>query len=359
MKHKKIMALALMAGMVGVLSGCGLKSPNASQAAETEAAGTTAAAAAETAAPAEDAVTLVYAEVNSLDSLDGKIATFFKDKVAEKSGGSVIIDIQASGVLGAEADVLDGMTNNSGTVDLCRISCFALNSYGAKLSSLLSVPFTFEDRDHFWAFTETDLAQQVLAEPQELGLGIHGLYFQEEGFRDFFMIDEVNGIEDLSGRKIRVSSDPILTGVVESLGASPTVISFNELYTSLQSGVVDGGDQPVPLYESNAFNEVAPYVILDHHTLSASEVVVSDATWNELSAEQQQAIMEAGQETSAYAKEISAQEDEESIARLKEKGVVFTEVTDYTPWKEACADVIAEYTAGLEDEYAQITAMAQ
>ena len=175
---KKLTGIAAASMLaVGLLAGCGGSSSGTETqaAAETEAAGTTAAAAAETAAPAEDAITLVYAEVNSLDSLDGKIATFFKDKVAEKSGGSVIIDIQASGVLGAEADVLDGMTNNSGTVDLCRISCFALNSYGAKLSSLLSVPFTFEDRDHFWAFTETALAQQVLAEPQELGLGTHGL----------------------------------------------------------------------------------------------------------------------------------------------------------------------------------------
>ena len=74
----------------------------------------------------------------------------------------------------------------------------------------------------------------------------------EEGFRHFFFNAEIKGIEDLKGKKIRVSSDPILTGVVDQLGASPTVISFNELYSSLQSGVVDGADQPTALYESNA-----------------------------------------------------------------------------------------------------------
>ena len=73
---------------------------------------------------------------------------------------------------------------------------------------------------------KTDLAQQILDEPKDLGLGIRGLYFQEEGFRNFFMVKEVNGIEDLKGKKIRVSNDPILTGVVEQLGANPTVISL-------------------------------------------------------------------------------------------------------------------------------------
>lgn len=354
--YRALTAFLAVATLTGVLTGCGLKAP--ASAAESTSEAPVSASDAGTVTPAQDVVTLVFAEVNPLDSLDGKIAAFFKQKVEEKTNGSVIIDIQASGVLGAEADVLDGMTNNNGTVDLCRISCFALNSYGGKLSSLLSVPYTFESRDHFWKFTETELAQKILDEPQELGLGIHGLYYQEEGFRDFFMVEPVSGIEDLAGKKIRVSSDPILTGVVESLGASPTVISFTELYTSLQSGVVDGGDQPVTLYESNAFNEVAPNFLMDHHTLSASEVVVSDESWNALTAEQQDAIMEAGQEASQYARELSEQEEEESIARLKEKGVVFTEVTDYAPWQEACADVIAQFTEGMEEEYAQITALA-
>lgn len=360
MKHRNWITALLAVSMMGTLAGCGLKAPETQ---ESSAEQTTAAqSAAETttqAAGNADAVTLVYAEVNSIDSLDGKIATFFKDKVAEKSNGTVNIDIQASGVLGSEADVLDGMTNDSGVVDLCRISCFALNSYGGKLSSLLSVPFTFENRDQFWKFTETDLAQQILDEPKDLGLGIRVLYFQEEGFRNFFMVKEVNGIEDLKGKKIRVSNDPILTGVVEQLGANPTVISFNELYTSLQSGVVDGGDQPITSYESNAFNETAPYVILDHHTMSASEVLVSEDAWNKLSEEQQKAVEEAGKETSAYAKEVSEKEESESIERLKGKGVKFTEVTDFAPWKEACAGIISEYTKGMEDQYKQITDLAE
>ena len=112
-------------------------------------------------------------------------------------------------------------------------------------------------------------------EPSQLGLGVKGLFFVEEGFRNFFTKEEVTDISGMNGLKIRVSTDPILTGVVEQLGASPTVISFTELYSSLQTGVVDGADQPTALYESNAFNEVAPYLIEDEHTMSASEVIIT------------------------------------------------------------------------------------
>lgn len=304
-------------------------------------------------------VVLTYAEVNSIDSLDGKVGTFFKDKVAELTGGSVVIDIQASGVLGTEADILDGMTTNSGTVDLCRISIFDLNNYGCSLSSLTGVPFTFEDRDHYWVFTEGDLAQQMLAEPSEKGLGIKGLYFMEEGFRNYFFVNEVKDLADLTGRKIRVSSDPILTGTTELLGASATVIPFNELYSSLQSGVVDGGDQPTALYESNAFNEVAPWLMKDQHTLSASEVVMSEDSMSKLTDEQMSALMEAGKAASEYCKEISAQEESESEERLKGKGVTIIEVPDKAPWRAACESIISEYTSGLESEYQQILDFAK
>lgn len=340
-------ALLLSAAMMAsTLSACG---GNGNAGGDTGAAG-----AAGGPAASGDAVVLTYAEVNSMESLDGKVAAFFKDKVAELTGGSVVIDIQASGVLGTEADILDGMTTNSGTVDLCRISIFDLNNYGCPLSSLAGVPFTFEDRDHYWTFTETDLAQQMLDEPSGKGLGIQGLYFMEEGFRNYFFVNEVKSLADLSGRKIRVSSDPILTGMTNELGASATVVPFNELYSSLQSGVVDGGDQPTALYESNAFNEVAPYLMKDQHTLSASEVVMSEQSMSKLTEEQMSALLEAGEATSQYCREISAQEEADSEQRLADKGVTIIEVEDKAPWRAACESIISEYTSGLEAEYQQI-----
>ena len=138
----------------------------------------------------------------------GQTASYFKEQVESLSGGSILIDLQASGVLGSENDVLDNILAGGDTIDLSRISAFALTSYGCKKSMLLSLPYTFVTREHWWNFANSDLAPDFLNEPQELGLPVRGIFYGEEGFRHFFTVKPVSGIEDLAGMKLRVSNDP-------------------------------------------------------------------------------------------------------------------------------------------------------
>ncbi len=293
-------------------------------------------------------VTLTYAEVNPLDTIVGQTGAKFKEEVEKLSNGSVIIDIQASGVLGAENDVLDTMLGGGGTIDISRISAFALTSYGGEKSKLLSIPYTFENRAHFWNFAESELAPEFLLEPYENGTGIRGLFYGEEGFRHFFTVDPVNDLTDLKGLKLRVSNDPVMQGLVTSLGADPTVVSFSELYTAIQTGVVHGAEQPIANYKSNAFPEVAPNIILDGHTLGAIQVVITDEAWAKLSEEQQDAIMEAGKIASAYNKEISQNAEDEVLEELKASGVNVIDVADKTPWQEAVKEIVDK---AVDDEY--------
>ena len=339
---KKTLAL-----MMAALMACGLAACGGGSAAQN---GTTTGNTAATQTNA-DAVVLTYAEVNPIDSTDGGWAKYFKEQVETLTEGSVVIDIQASGVLGAESDVLDGMISGGGTVDLARVSCYAMNTYSCNKSALLGLPFIFESREHFWNFVNSDLGDELKAEPSESGIGVTALYYLEDGFRSFFFKDPVNDISEMKSKKIRVSTDQIMTGMVKGLGAAPTVVSFNELYTSLQSGVVDGAEQPLPPYESNAFNEVAPYVILDEHTLATSYVVISDMSKSKLTDDQLQAIQEAGKATEEYCRQEAAKYDEECRARLEEKGVTFVEVADKTPWREACSSVTEQFLPGVEDVY--------
>ena len=308
---------------------------------------------------ADDQITLVYSDANSIDSADGMYATYFKEKVEEMTGGSVTIDIQPSGVLGNESEVLDGMISMSGTVDMERVSCYALSNYGCKKSALLGLPFLFESREHFWNFANSDLGAELLAEPSESGLGVQALFYLEDGFRSFFFSDEVSGIDDLKNKKLRVSQDQIMTGLVEGLGASPTVVSFNELYTSLQSGVVDGAEQPIPQYESNAFNEVSPYMLLDEHTMATSYVIITDDAMMKLSEEQQAAVKEAGKLTEEYCAGVITELVNNSMDSLTEKGVTFIPVEDKAPYREACTDVISKFTNGVEDVYQGILDLAK
>ena len=224
-------------------------------------------------ANAADQVTLVMAEVNPLDTIVGQTDSFFAEKVEELTGGSVKIDLQAAGVLGSENDVLDAIANGDDSIDISRISAFALTTYGCQKASLLSIPYTWTGRDHFWAFADSELAAEFLNEPQEIGLPLRGIFYGEEGFRHFFTREPVAGIKDLAGLKLRVSNDPVMVGMVNGLGASATPIAFGELYSALQTGVVDGAEQPIANYKANAFPEVANNLILDGHTLGAIQVL--------------------------------------------------------------------------------------
>lgn len=309
------------------------------------------------AALAEDPITLTYAEVNPLDTIVGQTGTAFKNKVEELSGGSIIIDIQASGVLGSEAQVLDGILGGGDTVDISRISAFALTSYGCNKAKLLSIPYTFVSRDHFWNFANSDLAKEFLQEPQEMGLPLRGICYGEEGFRHFFFKNEVKSIDDLKGMKIRVSDDPVMTGMVKNLGANPTVVSFTELYSALQTGVVDAAEQPIANYKSNAFPEVAPYLMLDGHTLGAIQLVITDNAWNKLTEEQQGWIMEAGKYTQEFNANLSATQEAKVLEELKAEGVHVIEVEDKAPWIAACQETIKANTADQAELYQQLLDM--
>ncbi|ABR49907.1 TRAP dicarboxylate transporter- DctP subunit [Alkaliphilus metalliredigens QYMF] len=302
-------------------------------------------------------ITLVYAEVNPLDTIVGQTGNVFKEKVEELSGGKIKIDIQASGVLGSENDVLDTMLGGGGTIDISRISAFALTSYGGEKSKLLSVPFTFVNREHFWNFATSDLAPEFLLEPHENGTGVRGLFYGEEGFRHFFTVDPVNSMEDLKGMKLRVSNDPVMNGMVRGIGADPTVVSFGELYSALQTGVVDGAEQPIANYKSNAFHEVAPNMILNGHTLGAIQVVMTDEAWDKLTTEQQDILMEAGRYASEFNREISEEAENKVLAELKAEGINIVEVSDITPWQEAVKDVVASETANNAELYQKIVDM--
>ncbi len=380
---RRLLSVVLAATMVAsLLAGCGLQSAAPAPAAEAPAAAEPAAeekaeepAAEEKAEePAEEAkeepaeetseaaaandpkVTFVMAEVNPLDTIVGMTDTKFKEEVEKLSGGSIEIDLQAGGVLGSENDILDGMLADNGICDISRISAFSLTSYGGTKSLLLSLPYTFVSRDHFWNFAQSDLAKDFLEEPQKNGAGVRGLFYGEEGFRHFFTVNEIKGIEDLAGMKIRVSNDPVMNGLVEGLGASPTVVAFGELYSALQTGVVDAAEQPIANYKSNAFPEVANNIILDGHTLGAIEVIITDSAWDKMTPAQQEAMMEAGKLAGEYCKEISADKEAEVLQQLKDEGCNVIEVTDIKPWQDAVAKVIDEQvnTDELKDLYQKI-----
>ena len=355
--RRSFLAAAGVSAAALALTACGGSSNSTTSTAASSAAASSTAAGDAAAAASDPKVTLVYAEVNPLDTIVGQTATHFKEKVEELTGGSVVIDVQASGVLGSENDVLDAILGGSTSIDMSRISAFALTSYGCNKSKLLSIPFTFENRAHFWNFANSELAPEFLNEPQELGLPVRGIFYGEEGFRHFFTVKPVAGIEDFKGLKLRVSNDPVMNGMVEGLGANPTVVSFGELYSALQTGVVDGAEQPIANYKSNAFPEVANNLILDGHTLGAVQAVITDNAWGKLTANQQAAVMAAAADTQKFNADLSETAENKVLEELRSSGCNVVDVDDKTPWQEACAKVIKDNTSDQAELYQKLLDM--
>ena len=354
--RRSFLAAAGVSAAALALTACGGSSN--STAASTSTAASASAAAGDAAAAASDPkVTLVYAEVNPLDTIVGQTGSHFKEKVEELSGGSVVVDVQASGVLGSENDVLDAILGGSTSIDISRISAFALTSYGCNKSKLLSIPFTFENRAHFWNFANSELAPEFLNEPQELGLPVRGIFYGEEGFRHFFTVKPVSGIADFKGLKLRVSNDPVMNGMVEGLGANPTVVSFGAPHSALQTCYVEGAEQPIANYKPYAFPVGATYLILDGHTLGAVQAVITDNAWNKLTENQQAAVMEAAADTQAFNADLSETAENKVLDELKSSGCNVVDVPDKTPWQEACAKVISENTSDQAELYQKLLDM--
>ena len=305
-------------------------------------------------------VTLVMAEMNPEDTVVGRMDKAFKEKVEELSGGSIKIDIQYSGILGDEKQIMKIIMEENSSIQLVRGPA-NLSSYskGKKVkSAILSVPYTFKDDLHFWKFANSAVANEILDEPYKLGLGVKGLFYGQEGLRHYFSTQKIESVEDLKGKKMRVSGK-VLTALAKDFGSEPIEVKFTDLYAAFQTGKVEVAEQPITNYLSNSFNQVAPYLILDGHMLGAVSVMINSKCWDSLSKNQQKILVEAGRFASDHCRKIMDETISEAVKKLREEGVVITEVSDAKPWQKACSNLQAEAYELDGDLYQKILDMAE
>ena len=283
------------------------------------------------------------AEANPEGTISAEMDKAFKEKVEELSGGKIKIDLHFSSNLGDEQTIMEYLRKPGSSIQLERISAFNVAAYGCPKSSLISIPYTFTNREHFWKFAESKEAQEILSEAYEKKIGIKGLFFGEEGFRHFFSTKPLSETKDFKGIKLRTTADPIMQGIALGLGAEPVSVGFADLYSALQTGIADAAEQPLANYLANHFNKIAPYMVLDSHTLGVTEVIISSETWDSLSEHQQKILIEAGKYAGEVCKKIS--QDAEIVAKkqLIQEGTIFTEITNPAPWKKSCEKIISEF----------------
>lgn len=297
-------------------------------------------------------ITFKYAELNSDDNINTRAGYKFAEYVSELSGGRIEIDVNSASTLGDEKACLNALQMGGGTVDFYRGNTNGLADYGFQKLNLFGLPYIFTSRDGMWKVLEAEnLGQAFLNEGVEIGAGMVGIAYTDEGARNLFTSAEISSLADIKGKKIRVPETTLMMDTMSALGAEPTPISYSELYSSLQTGVVDGAENGYPGYDSNKFYEVAPYYLLDAHTFSPGIILMAEAQWNKLSAEDQEILLEAGKKASEWNKTAIEEEEKALRTALEGKGVTIIEcpAEDKAAAQEACQSVWADYSKGIED----------
>lgn len=303
-----------------------------------------------------ESVRLRYAELDVAENLLTVDAHYFADRVAELSGGRIVIDIYDNAQLGAEKEAVQA--TQMGTIDICRATCPLLADFNMPMLNVLGLPYIFVGRDHCWRVLDSEIGDRLRAYPQAQNTGLVGLWFAEEGTRSLITVKgPVTRIDDIQGRKIRANNANLMIDTVGAMGASAVPMAYTEVYTSLMSGIIEGLENIAAGYNVSSYYEVAPYYALTRHITSCILVVMNEASWNRLSPEDQQILRQASADTEQFARQKAQEFEDRAMQELTDKGVKINEVEDIDAWIEAVKPVQLKYGAGYEDLIAQIDQM--
>lgn len=242
---------------------------------------------------------------------------YFADKADSLSGGKIKIRIYPASQLGSERELLELL--QIGSLDITKSSAAVVESFAPDLR-IFGVPYLFKNEQHMRSVLEGEIGEQLLVSGTDFYL--HGLCYYDAGSRNFYTLEKkVERPEDLNGLKIRVQPSNTALLMVKSFDAAATPISFGELYTALQQGVVDGAENNLPSFYLTRHFEVCKYYIVDEHTAVPDMMLMSEKTWNKLDDDQKKWIKEAAQ--LSYKKQIELWEKakNEALIAIKNAGV--------------------------------------
>jgi tripartite ATP-independent transporter DctP family solute receptor len=302
-------------------------------------------------AGAADRIVLKWGEQNAPSDIMAEGAMEFARIVKERSRDRIEIAVYPSSQLGDEKTQIQSV--QTGALDFFRANANITAEFGADKSNVLALPYIFRNRSHLWNVLNGPVGKEILENFK--GTRMLGIAYFDEGPRHFLMRGkQVKSVADLKGLKIRVSQTAIMMDTVRALGASPAPTSYAELYSALQSGVVDGAENPITAYLNNRFYEVARYYTLDGHVFSPSIIVMSEATATKLPAGDLKLLVEAAVEAGQSVRRIIENREADAAAQLKAKGAVITEVVDSKPWQDAVKPVVDKYGARYKKLIEQI-----
>ncbi|MCF6123276.1 TRAP transporter substrate-binding protein [Mesorhizobium sp. M7A.F.Ca.CA.001.07.2.1] len=263
---------------------------------------------------------------------------YFGELVKERTAGRYAVELYHSAQLGEEKDTIEQV--RTGVIDLNRISMAPFNGLIPE-TTVPSLPYIFRSEDHMHKVMDGAVGDQIAAAFEQVGLVL--LAFYDSGARSFYNSKKpINSLADLSGMKFRVIQSDIFVDMVAALGANATPMPYGEVYSAIETGVIDGAENNFPSYDTAKHAEVAKFYSLDEHTMVPEAFVMAKSSWDKLTPEDQAIFKAAAKESVARQRELWTAKVKESRAKVEAAGSQIT-TPDKQPFIDAMGPVYEKH----------------
>jgi tripartite ATP-independent transporter DctP family solute receptor len=263
---------------------------------------------------------------------------YMGELLKERSNGNITVEVYHSAQLGEEKDTIE--QTRAGVIDLNRVSMGPFNGLVPE-TRVVSLPYIFRSTDHMHKVMDGEIGEEILAgfEPH----GLIGLAYYDGGARSFYNSQKpINSVDDLKGMKFRVMQSDIFVDMVTALGANAVPLPYGEVYSSIETGVIDGAENNFPSYESAKHSEVAKHYSLDEHLIVPEVLVMAKSSWDKLSPEDQALVKQAAKDSVIKQRELWAEREKASRKMVEDSGSTIT-TPDKAPFIAAMQPVYEKH----------------
>lgn len=281
----------------------------------------------------------------------------FAQLVEERTQGRIQIRVQPEAVLGSETEVIRQM--QYGGIDFARISIAQVSDFIPEMN-VLQLPYLYEDSDHMWRVLDGEIGDRFLGYPQEYGL--IGLSWYDAGARNLYCsVRPIRTLEDMKGLRIRVQEAEAMSDMIAALGATSLKIPYDQVYAALERGQVDGAENNWSSYETMQHYEVARYFTVDEHIRIPEMQICAKHTWDQLSEEDRQIILECARESALYERELWTEHEQKAreIALQHQVQEIRLSAEEKERFKAAMAPVYERYYEDFGKDIDEILALGK
>ncbi|KGQ69529.1 hypothetical protein OA57_10965 [Chelonobacter oris] len=265
-----------------------------------------------------------------------KAFNYFAKEVENLSNGDIKVRIYGNGQMGNARETMELLL--AGGLDLTKGSS-NLEAFD-DIYSIFSLPYLFRDKAHHDAVVYGDIGRKIM-ESSKSG-GFFALSAYDTGTRSFYTNKPIHKPEDLKGLKIRVQPSPTSIKMVELMGGSPTPVAFNEIYTALQQGIIDGAENNIPTWVNTRHIELTKTYSENEHTSVPDFLVISTKTWNKLTAEQQAIVLNSARNSEQWHSKVWSEEMSSAREQASSLGGVIV-ASDKSEFRKVVQPIYDEY----------------